>query len=71
MQAKEIAKYIDHTALTAEKTPQDILNLCQEAMTHQFCSVCINSAYIPLAKQALAQSAVKIALLLAFRLERI
>lgn len=36
MQPKEIAKYIDHTALTAEKTPQDILNLCQEAMAHQF-----------------------------------
>ncbi|AZI13391.1 deoxyribose-phosphate aldolase [Avibacterium paragallinarum] len=68
MQAKEIAKYIDHTALTAEKTPQDILNLCQEAMTHQFCSVCINSAYIPLAKQALAQSAVKICTVVGFPL---
>ncbi|MFQ1049776.1 deoxyribose-phosphate aldolase [Avibacterium paragallinarum] len=68
MQAKEIAKYIDHTALTAEKTSQDILNLCQEAMTHQFCSVCINSAYIPLAKQALAQSAVKICTVVGFPL---
>ncbi|MEE6075495.1 deoxyribose-phosphate aldolase [Avibacterium paragallinarum] len=68
MQPKEIAKYIDHTALTAEKTPQDILNLCQEAMTHQFCSVCINSAYIPLAKQALAQSAVKICTVVGFPL---
>lgn len=68
MQPKEIAKYIDHTALTAEKTPQDILHLCQEAMTHQFCSVCINSAYIPLAKQALAQSAVKICTVVGFPL---
>ncbi|MFQ1014645.1 deoxyribose-phosphate aldolase [Avibacterium paragallinarum] len=68
MQPKEIAKYIDHTALTAEKTPQDILNLCQEAMAHQFCSVCINSAYIPLAKQALAQSAVKICTVVGFPL---
>lgn len=68
MQAKEIAQYIDHTALNAEKTQQDILNLCQEAIEHQFFSVCINSAYIPLAKQALAQSAVKICTVVGFPL---
>lgn len=51
MDAKQIAQFIDHTALTAEKTEQDIIQLCDEAITHQFWSVCINSAYIPLAKQ--------------------
>lgn len=73
MQPQDIAKYIDHTALGADKTPQDILNLCQEAIEHQFCSVCINSAYIPLAKQALTQngkekSAVKICTVVGFPL---
>ena len=49
MEAKQIAHYIDHTALTAEKTEADILKLCDEAIAHQFFSVCINSGYIPLA----------------------
>ena len=60
MNAKQIAHYIDHTALTAEKTDADILKLCDEAIEHQFFSVCINSCHIPLAKQKLAGSNVKI-----------
>ena len=60
MESKQIAHYIDHTALTAEKTEADILKLCDEAIAHQFFSVCINSGYIPLAKQKLAHSNVKI-----------
>ena len=51
MEAKQIAHYIDHTALTSEKSEADILKLCEEAIAHQFFSVCINSGYIPLAKQ--------------------
>lgn len=35
MQAK-IAKFIDHTALSAEKTEQDILRLCDEAVETVF-----------------------------------
>ena len=40
MKAKQIAHYIDHTALTAEKSETDILKLCEEAIAHQFFSVC-------------------------------
>ena len=65
---KDIAQYIDHTALTAEKTEQDILQLCEEAKQHHFWSVCINSAYIPLAKKALAGSDVKICTVVGFPL---
>ncbi|WP_116632476.1 deoxyribose-phosphate aldolase [Pasteurella langaaensis] len=68
MQANEIAKLIDHTALTAEKTDQDILQLCDEAIENGFCSVCINSGYIPLAKQRLANSNVKICTVVGFPL---
>ena len=32
MDSKQLAQYIDHTALTAEKTEQDILKLCDEAI---------------------------------------
>ena len=59
MDSKQLAQYIDHTALTAEKTEQDILKLCDEAIQYGFYSVCINSGYIPLAKEKLAGSNVK------------
>ncbi|STO53650.1 deoxyribose-phosphate aldolase [Canicola haemoglobinophilus] len=64
----EIAKFIDHTALTAEKTEQDILQLCEEAIEHGFFSVCINSGYIPLAKQKLKDTNVKICTVVGFPL---
>ncbi|WP_386691685.1 MULTISPECIES: deoxyribose-phosphate aldolase [unclassified Lonepinella] len=68
MKPNELAKFIDHTALTAEKTEKDIVQLCQEALEHHFCSVCINSGYIPLAKQQLAGSDVKICTVVGFPL---
>ncbi|GJJ81080.1 deoxyribose-phosphate aldolase [Pasteurella canis] len=68
MDAKEIAQFIDHTALTAEKTEQDILKLCDEAIENKFWSVCINSAYIPLAKEKLAGTDVKICTVVGFPL---
>ena len=68
MESKQIAHYIDHTALTAEKTEADILKLCDEAIAHQFFSVCINSCHIPLAKQKLAHSNVKICTVVGFPL---
>ena len=30
MDSKQLAQYIDHTSLTAEKTEQDILKLCEK-----------------------------------------
>ncbi|MGY4677687.1 deoxyribose-phosphate aldolase [Pasteurella sp. P03HT] len=68
MNAKEIAQFIDHTALTAEKTEQDILKLCDEAIENRFWSVCINSGYIPLAKEKLAGTDVKICTVVGFPL---
>lgn len=68
MQAKEIAQFIDHTALAAEKTEADILRLCEEAVQHGFFSVCINSCHIPLAKRKLQGSEVKICTVVGFPL---
>lgn len=68
MDNKILAKYIDHTALTAEKNEQDILTLCDEAIKYGFYSVCINSGYIPLAKEKLAGSDVKICTVVGFPL---
>ena len=68
MNAKHLAHYIDHTALTAEKTETDILTLCDEAIEYQFFSVCINSCHIPLAKQKLAGTPIKICTVVGFPL---
>ncbi|OOF85005.1 deoxyribose-phosphate aldolase [Rodentibacter ratti] len=68
MDNKTLAKYIDHTALTSEKNEQDILTLCDEAIKYGFYSVCINSGYIPLAKEKLAGSDVKICTVVGFPL---
>jgi len=68
MTPNQLAQYIDHTALTAEKNEQGISTLCHEAIEHGFYSVCINSGYIPLAKEKLAGSNVKICTVVGFPL---
>jgi len=50
MQAREVAKLIDHTILKADATPSDIAKLCREANQYGFAAVCVNACYIPLAK---------------------
>ena len=60
--------YIDHTLLKATATEQDIINLCNEAKTHQFFSVCVNSCYVSLAKAELENSNVKVCSVIGFPL---
>lgn len=64
----ELNRYIDHTLLSASATEADILKLCEEAVTSNFYSVCINSSYVPLAKQALGKSNIKICTVIGFPL---
>ncbi|WP_323787792.1 deoxyribose-phosphate aldolase [Psychroserpens sp.] len=64
----ELNKYIDHTLLKATATERDIIDLCNEAKKHKFFSVCINSCYIPLAKQLLKGTSVKICTVVGFPL---
>lgn len=68
MSTYPLAQYIDHTALSPEKTEQDILTLCDEALTYGFYSVCINPCHIPLAKKKLNHSQVKICTVVGFPL---
>lgn len=60
--------YIDHTLLKATATEQDIINLCNEAKTYQFFSVCVNSCYVSLAKAELENSNVKVCSVIGFPL---
>ncbi|MGL4676519.1 MAG: deoxyribose-phosphate aldolase [Brevinema sp.] len=63
-----INSYIDHTLLKPEVTTKQIIQLCNEALQHQFYAVCINGYYIPLAKQLLKDSPIKIAAVAGFPL---
>jgi len=51
-----LAKYIDHTALKAETTLEDIKKLCEEANQYGFYSVCVNSCYASHAYEFLKDS---------------
>jgi deoxyribose-phosphate aldolase len=64
----DLNRYIDHTLLSASATEADILKLCKEAIKYNFYSVCINSSYVSLAKQALGKSNVKICTVVGFPL---
>lgn len=64
----ELNKYIDHTVLKATTTIEDIKVLCAEAKEYKFFSVCVNGAYVELAKKELEGSDVKVAAVIGFPL---
>ena len=61
-------KLIDHTLLKQDATPEDIVNLCEEAKQYDFMSVCVNPAYVPLASECLKGSDVKVCTVIGFPL---
>ena len=65
---KQLAKYIDHTNLKPNAQKQDIETLCKEAKQYGFASVCVHPYYIPLTKQLLADSEVKVCTVIGFPL---
>ncbi|MFB9054317.1 deoxyribose-phosphate aldolase [Formosa undariae] len=64
----DIAKYIDHTLLKSSATKKEIKNLCEEAIKYKFFSVCVNSFFVPYAKQLLKDSDVKVCATIGFPL---
>lgn len=68
MTKQQVAKYIDHTNLSAFATETDIAKLCREAKTYGFASVCINPSYISFAKERLKDSDVKVCTVIGFPL---
>ncbi len=63
-----IARYIDHTLLKPEATPEDIVRLCAEAKRFGFAMVCVNSGYVELAAQQLRGSNVGVCSVVGFPL---
>ena len=64
----DLNTYIDHTLLKPVTTERQIISLCDEARAYSFYSVCVNSYYVPIAKQALSGSKVKICTVVGFPL---
>lgn len=62
------ASYIDHTLLAMDATEAKIKQICNEAKTHDFYSVCVNSGYVPLVKEMLEGSQVKVCSVVGFPL---
>lgn len=46
MNKEELYRYVDHTALKAFTTWEEIEKLCDEAVSYHMASVCIPSCYI-------------------------
>jgi deoxyribose-phosphate aldolase len=65
---KGIAKMIDHTALKADTTKEQILKLCEEAKEYQFASVCVNPTWIETAAHILSGTEVKVCTVIGFPL---
>ena len=61
-------KFIDHTLLKQDATPEQIVKLCEEAKEYDFMSVCVNPAYVPLAASVLEGSDVKVCTVIGFPL---
>ena len=62
----DFGRYIDHTLLRPIGTTTDIRKLCTEAIEYGMSAVCIFPSYIPMARDLLKDTRVKIATVIAF-----
>ena len=65
---KPLNKYIDHTNLKPSATRGDIEKLCAEARAYGFASVCVHPCNLPLCRELLDGSAVKLCTVIGFPL---
>lgn len=63
-----LENFIDHTLLRPTATGKDIIQLCTEALNYNFYGVCINGCHLPLAKDLLKDSKVKLVAVVGFPL---
>src|SRR5437879_13593617 len=62
----DFGRHIDHTLLRPIGTTTDIRRLCTEAIEYGMAAVCIFPSYVPMAREILKDSRVKIANVIAF-----
>ncbi len=63
-----LAKYIDHTLLKPESTAEQIAQLCREAKSYNFASVCVNAGYVKMCSDLLAGTGIKVCSVIGFPL---
>jgi deoxyribose-phosphate aldolase len=64
---KELAKHIEHTILKPDCTAQEVRQICEEALQHQFAGVCIPPLFVRDARRILGEeSPVKIVTVVGF-----
>ncbi|NNJ09296.1 deoxyribose-phosphate aldolase [Chloroflexales bacterium ZM16-3] len=63
-----ISGYIDHTLLKPEATPEQIAQICAEAIQYRFASVCVNPSFVPLCASLLAGTPVAVCTVIGFPL---
>ncbi len=68
MQNRELAKFIDHTALKPETTREQIIALCREAVEYGFATVCVNPCYVSLCSEQLKNTSVRVCTVIGFPL---
>lgn len=62
------SQYIDHTLLKPDATKEMILQLCDEAKTYHFASVCVNPCHVHDCATYLKNSGVKVCTVIGFPL---
>jgi deoxyribose-phosphate aldolase len=62
----DFAKMIDHTLLKTDAKKADLERLCQEAMQHEFASVCVSPLWVSYAAEKLQKSKVKVCTVIGF-----
>jgi len=60
LEGKQLAGCIDHTLLSATATSEQIKQLCEQAKTYGFYSVCVNPRWVALAAEQLHNCIVKV-----------
>ena len=65
---ENLNKHIEHTLLKQDAKLEDFIKLFNEAKAHKFLGVCINPAYVKLAKENLKDNDVKIVTVIGFPL---
>ncbi|MBX0291158.1 deoxyribose-phosphate aldolase [Hymenobacter sp. HSC-4F20] len=66
--SQKLAAAIDHTLLKPDATPEQIAQLCQEAATHHFASVCVPPCYVRFAAEQLQGTGVPVCTVIGFPL---
>lgn len=66
----ELNRMIDHTILKADASKEAVMQIIEEAKKYHFYSVCINPAWVALAKEQLQGEPVAVCTVIGFPLEQ-